>query len=107
MDDLLTLGTCTLPTAERPLRLAEFEDLFSTAVRGVTRDDGGVRLALSGKPCLTAQVQDLTSRESACCSFFTFTITGTDDNLTLLISVPLAQPDVLAALADWAQELSA
>lgn len=28
-------AACTLPTAERPLRLAEFEELFATAVRGV------------------------------------------------------------------------
>jgi len=31
---------CTLPTAERPLRLAELDDLFATAVRAVHRLDG-------------------------------------------------------------------
>jgi hypothetical protein len=29
MDDLMTTTVCTLPTAERPLRLAEFDALFT------------------------------------------------------------------------------
>jgi hypothetical protein len=28
-------AACTLPTAERPVRLAEFDDLFATSVRRV------------------------------------------------------------------------
>lgn len=42
---------CTLPSAERPLRLAEFEDLFARHVRSVDRDRDGerVRLHLTGE----------------------------------------------------------
>jgi hypothetical protein len=28
---------CTLPTVEQPLRVAEFDDLFATALRGIAR----------------------------------------------------------------------
>jgi hypothetical protein len=38
---------CSLPTADRPLRLAELEDLFATAVRAVDRlEPARLRLAL-------------------------------------------------------------
>jgi hypothetical protein len=30
-------AACTLPTAEQPLRVAEFDDLFATSVRAVDR----------------------------------------------------------------------
>lgn len=62
---------------------------------------------LTGTAGLTEQVRDLTGRETECCSFFTFAITGTDDDLTLDISVPPARREILDALADRASELSA
>lgn len=40
---------CTLPTAERPLRVAGFDELFATAVREVRREDQ-VRLVLDLNP---------------------------------------------------------
>jgi hypothetical protein len=67
---------CTLPTAQRPLRLAEFDALFATAVKRVERV--GVlrlRLTLTGPVELEDIVRDLTERESRCCSFFAFTVT--------------------------------
>ena len=40
---------CTLPTVDRPLRLAEFDDLFATAVRDVTAvTQTRARLRLTG-----------------------------------------------------------
>ena len=69
---------CTLPTAEQPLRLAEFDALFTAAVRGSTRlSPTHLRLQLTGDPDLEAVVRDLTVRESECCSFFMF---GVDAN---------------------------
>lgn len=107
MENLLTTDACTLPTAERPLRLAEFDDLFATSVRGVRRRGDGVLMQLTGTEGLLERVRDLAARETACCSFFTFTIEGTDQDLTLDISVPPDRQEILDALAERAQELSA
>jgi hypothetical protein len=105
--DPMTFSSCTLPTAERPLRLAEFDDLFRTSVRSVGRDGDTVHLRLSGPAGLREQVRDLAERESECCSFFTFTLAGTDDDLELGIGVPAAHRVVLDALTVRAVELSA
>lgn len=99
---------CTLPSAERPLRLAEFDDLFTRHVRSVDRDGDGdrVRLHLTGEAGLRERVRDLTERESQCCSFFEFTITGDDPAVTLEVTVPPGQRDVLTALAERASGLA-
>jgi hypothetical protein len=107
MENLLTTDACTMPTAERPLRLAEFDELFATSVRTVERRGSGVRLHLAGEDGLVDQVRDLTARETSCCSFFSFAVEGTDHNLTLDISVPPERQQILDALAERARELSA
>ncbi len=106
MKPLLHTEACTLPTAARPLRLAEFDDLFASSVRTVEHRGTAVRMVLSGGAGLVEQVRDLTERESSCCSFFTFGIEGTDEDLTLDISVPPVRQDILDALADRARELA-
>lgn len=106
MEPLLTTDACSMPTAERPLRLAEFDALFTTSVRSVGRRGDGVRMQLTGTEGLLERVRNLAARETACCSFFTFTIEGTDQDLTLDISVPPAHQEILDALAERAQELS-
>jgi hypothetical protein len=74
---LVIPGACTLPTANRPLRLAEFDDLFAAAVRRVEPVDAThARLHLTGPAGLAARVRDLAARETQCCSFFTFTTTA-------------------------------
>ena len=107
MDDLTSTDACTLPTAERPLRLAEFDALFAEAVRGVERDGDVVRLLMGGAAGLHERVRDLAARETQCCSFFRFDLAGSDADLVLTISVPAERHDILAALADRATELSA
>ncbi len=62
---------------------------------------------LAGEAGLRERVRDLTERETACCSFFTFAIEGTDDDLVLDVSVPDERRDILDALAARAEELSA
>ena len=85
MEPLLTTDACTLPTTDRPLRLAEFDDLFATAVRRVERRRDAVRLHLVGDRGLGAAVRDL----------------------TLDVAVPPSRREILEALAARAQELSA
>ena len=103
---------CTLPTTERPLRRAEFEELFSSAAHSVERvGPTHARIRLAGPTGLEAAVRDLTAREAACCSFFTFATTahpGDDGEvLTLDVEVPARYAEILAALADRAERLSA
>jgi hypothetical protein len=107
MEDLLNTDACTMPTTERPLRLAEFDALFATAVRGIERRGHDVRMHLAGDEGLVAAVRDLAARETSCCSFFTFTVAGTDQDLTVDISVPPAHQRILDALTERAAELSA
>jgi hypothetical protein len=95
---------CTLPTAERPLRLAEFDDLFATALRRVDPVSAThARMHLTGPAGLAARVRDLAARETECCSFFTFTTTGepaTDGEAVVLdIEVPAAYAGVLTSLS--------
>ncbi|MEU7874638.1 hypothetical protein [Dactylosporangium sp. NPDC049140] len=103
---------CTLPTAEQPLRLAEFDALFTSAVRDVEAVSAThARMWLTGPPGLESMVRDLAAREAACCSFFTFTITpqpATDgDVLVLDIEVSAAYTDVLTVLAGRATAATA
>ncbi|MGW3812152.1 hypothetical protein [Micromonospora sp. NPDC005113] len=91
---------CTLPTVERPLRLAEFDELFASAVVGVERVDRlRVRLELRPEPTVAGRAADLVTRETGCCSFFTFTLTATGGQLALDVAVPAGHVDVLDALA--------
>lgn len=100
-DDSWVPDACTLPTAERPLRLAEFDQFFRDAVRGADRLSAQhLRLHLDGAEQVEETARDLTARESSCCSFFTFDIARPDSNsLTLDIRTPAAHVNVLDALA--------
>jgi len=113
--DWVAADACTLPTADRPLRVAAFDDLFATALRGIERpgSPGRARLLLAGGGDLAGRVQRLADAETACCSFFTITLTplttqGAGDDGTVLaldIEVPLARTDVLDALVGRAERL--
>jgi hypothetical protein len=105
-------GACTLPTVEQPLRLAEFDDLFSAATDVYRVDGTHAVLTLAGAPGLAARAGDLADRETSCCSFFTFTIAPTESTTTareeirMSISVPGGHAAVLAALLDRAEQQS-
>src|SRR5215212_2424579 len=92
-------ASCTLPTVEQPLRVAEFDDLFTTAVRHLDRvDPATVLLTLDASSW--DQARDLAGRESSCCSFFGFDFTPAgDDTVTMRVTVPAAHTAVLDALA--------
>lgn len=107
LDELATSAGCTLPTAERPLRLAEFDDLFASSAHRIEHEDTSARIDLSGSAGLADRVRDLTERETSCCAFFTFLVDGTDQDLRLSIEVPTDRRDVLAAMVARARELAA
>jgi hypothetical protein len=107
------VDSCTLPTRDQPLRVAEFDHLFATALTAVERRPATsteARLVLAGDEGLAARVQALADAETSCCSFFTFTVTtstpgaGAADRgvVALDIEVPPAHADVLAALLERA-----
>jgi hypothetical protein len=98
--------SCTLPTVERPLRLAEFDRLFNEAVRAANRcSPTQLRLQLEPTAELAAQAADLVVRETACCSFFTFILTATGGALELTVGVPASHVEVLDGLADLVGEV--
>lgn len=94
-------GSCTLPTAQRPLRAAEFDALFARRLVNVSRPGPlALHLLLTGGPGVEEQVRDLAARESECCSFFTFTVAVSTDlgHVRLGIEVDAAHTAVLDAL---------
>ena len=99
---------CTLPAAQQPLRLAEFDDLFAASVRDSRRlTPTHLRLNLHGPQGLKAKVEDLAARESDCCSFFTFAVTALAEGMVQFdIEVPAAQTDVLDTLAERATTIA-
>jgi len=91
---------CALPTADRPLRLAEWDELLTTATTGVRRPDPyRATFQLHPDPSVAAQAADLTVRETQCCSFFTFDLRATGGELQLTVTVPTEHVPVLDALA--------
>jgi hypothetical protein len=102
--------SCTLPTAEQPLRVAAFDELFASSLRAVEHPHASaarVRLVLDGDETLAARVQRLADAETACCSFFTFTLTplaASTTRIALDIAVPRERSDVLAALVQRAEQ---
>ncbi len=95
-----TPQACTLPTAEQPLRLAEFDALFTAAVRAGERLSAhALRVTLAGDSDLAESVRDLTGRETQCCAFFTFTVSAPQPGQVRLdIEVPASRVDALDAL---------
>jgi hypothetical protein len=91
---------CTLPTAERPARLAEFDGLFATALRSIERiEPTRARLLLAGEQALADRAQRLADAERSCCSFFTFGVSTPEPGLVAFdIEVPPMYAEVLGGL---------
>jgi hypothetical protein len=103
--DWVDVEACTLPTAERPLRMAEFDDLFATAVRSLDRvGDTHARLLLIGDAELAQRTRRLVAAETSCCSFFTFQVAEVEPGRVALdIEVPPAYVNVLDGLVTRAE----
>jgi len=87
---------CTLPTAERPLRVAEFDDLFAFVVRAERSQPQRLDLVL--RRIVESPARDLARRESQCCSFFTFEFEPAGADVVMHIAVPPEHVEVLDAL---------
>lgn len=97
---------CTLPTVDRPLRVAEFDRLFARASVAVERlSPQAARITLPPSPETAAEAADLVARETECCSFFTFSVTATGGRLHLDVAVPESQTSVLDALVGWVERV--
>jgi hypothetical protein len=92
--------TCTLPTADRPARSAEFDAVFGQGLRRVSRlSDRTGRWEFAADPDRAGRIGDLLRRETDCCSFFTFTMTcDTPGAAVVEVAVPAAYTAVLDAL---------
>ncbi len=87
---------CTLPTSERPLRVAEFDDLFACVLRSERVQPTQLDLCLPAD--FESAARDLARRESECCSFFTFDFESIADCVVMHIGVPPSQVEVLDAI---------
>jgi hypothetical protein len=89
------------------MRLAEFDNLFASYVEEVSRIDLttlDLTMAATGRE----PAEDLVTRETDCCSFFTFDLTAeAGERLNLRVTVPAAYVTVLDALAARAAEVGA
>ncbi|MCA2207557.1 hypothetical protein [Nocardia rosealba] len=92
---------CTLPTAEQPIRVAEFDQLFHSSARTIRRRDR-TRLDVALDPGAEAVARELAGRESRCCSFFTFDFAAEEEGLMMGVGVPANHVDVLDAFASRA-----
>lgn len=94
---------CTLPTARRPLRVAEFGELFATSLRAIERlDSSNLRLVLADAS--RTELERLIAAETECCSFFRFSSQPLDDGLIdVTVTVPDDRSDVLDGVARQAQ----
>ncbi|MFD0558519.1 hypothetical protein FB566_4464 [Stackebrandtia endophytica] len=102
-DDNWAPDECTLPTAQQPLRVAEFGELFATSLRAIERiDPSNLRLVLAegSRP----ELERLIAAETECCSFFRFSTRPLDDGLIdVTVTVPDSRSDVLDGVARQAQ----
>ncbi len=94
---------CTLPAARLPERLADFTRLFADFVVTIDRVRPDLlRLGLISTPAAAARAAELAVAESACCSFFEFTLRVTAGQLVLDVRVPGNYAAALDGLAERA-----
>jgi hypothetical protein len=91
---------CTLDAAGRLARAAEFDEFFASALTGSRRTDATrLRLELAADEQTGRRAGGLAAAETACCSFFTFTLTASAGQLALEVTVPPAHQGALDLLA--------
>lgn len=95
---------CTLPTVEQPLRVAEFDALFATAVAPAERvGPTELRVHLPVGEETAAVARDLIARETGCCAFFAFDLRPSVEGTELRVRVPESQIAVLDGMERLAE----
>ena len=95
-----TTDSCTLPAADLPGRLAEFDAAFAAGLqRADVISPTHARLVFTADPAQAEALAGLLGRESQCCSFFTFDQRAEGGLVTVDVTVPPAHAETLAALA--------
>ena len=97
---------CSLPSADQPARVAEWDALFAGAVCEVSPITGGVRFAVDRTAAGPAAVADLADRESQCCAFLAFTLVLGNGTVTLDVTSDSGHAEVVEALAGRAAALA-
>lgn len=98
-------ASCSLPTSEQPLRVAEFDRLFAESLRRFTRVNATALDLVLASEAETA-ARELAERETRCCSFFDFQFASTGPEVVMSIAVPESHTDVLDAMTDRIHRLS-
>ncbi|HEV2342825.1 MAG TPA: hypothetical protein VGS97_01925 [Actinocrinis sp.] len=92
-------ASCSLPTEQRPLRVAEWDALITERLERTSRPGPlRLRLELTGGDGTEERVRDLAQRESGCCSFFDFTVAAGRDAVVLDVTVDAVHVAVLDSL---------
>jgi hypothetical protein len=92
--------SCTLPAADLPGRLAEFDAAFAAGLRHAeVISPTHARLVFTADQARAEALAGLLSRESECCSFFTFGQQVAGDTVTVDVTVPAGQAEALSVLA--------
>lgn len=82
--------SCKLPTAEQPVRVAEFDRFFADSVRRTDRP-ARTRLELLLNADAEAAGRELSAHESGFCSLFAFTFEAAGTGPVMRIEVPESQ----------------
>lgn len=80
-DDTVPIA-CTASTEELPVRIDQVERLRTHLTR-LERTPDGVLLHFPKSPDIEAEVASFTVEEKACCAFWGFAVTTSDDEITL------------------------
>jgi hypothetical protein len=95
---------CSLSQADLAGRAARWRDLAEVALVRVSRTSLGQRLAFTGGQEVADELEELAALERGCCSFATWSVNRTGDQLILDISAagPEGAQAVHALFADLA-----
>jgi hypothetical protein len=88
---------CTLPGADVPGRLEDWQQILAEVTDRAPTADGGLRLALSPAVPLD-ELTRLAAAEQDCCTFFSFTITIDHRGVALEVRAPTGATDVVTAV---------
>lgn len=98
--------SCSLPSFQRPLRVAQFDRLFADSVVRSARISP-TRLDLVVDASAESAARDLAAREARCCTFFTFDFAHRGSGVVMRIGVPTSRTEVLDAVEARVRAVSA